>query len=274
MPDHQLRTNYQVAADEIAAAAGITADTGTSYQLVDRYGVTYRGTPSHLAINALIRPDLTPGLFPDDNVLQAAVRSAAHRLGVWFTCPHTDPDHAAAFAALPPQRVCVLIAHLANHGCADALEQVGPASLSAYTAYLTSNAVDDPEISLPTLADNSYQTLSRSVWDDGLLLDVRPTTADGADTVAVRMSIDAGETISWTFVTDAPVPVAQLNDLIREPRIAGMTVGGWLEDNRALIDEHLSYDASSSDTGVDVTAHVVEGTTGLRPPTPGSSHVN
>lgn len=220
---------------ELAAAAGITTTTGPNYQLIDRYGVTYTGTASHLALNVVARADLTPELYRDAPFLQAAVRATARRLALWFTCPYVDEAHAAAFATLTPYRVCELIVHVCNHGHREALSQVGPTSLRFYTAYLLSDAVDDPEQDFPTVVDKPHRMLSPG--SDGRLdLNIQATAPDGAHTVDVRMDIDATETFSWSFVADVPVPTNEVNALLWD---ANSKLSSWLEARIELIDNHL-----------------------------------
>lgn len=237
-------------ADELAAAAGITTDTG--YQLVDRYGVTYTGTPAHLTLAALARADLTPGLYRDERSLRAAVRASARWLALWFTSPYVAPEHATTFAELSPRRVCELVTHVVNRSH-DALSQIGPSSLLFYTAYLTSGAVDDPESSFPNVVDNPYRSLKPDL-DDGLRLDITATAPDGTDEVKIRMKVEARESISWDFVTAIPVPVDEINDLLMEPNWAP---GRWLDDNSDFIFPHLDYCNSSSEHGIDIDARVV-----------------
>lgn len=247
MPIATTRTGRIATARELADAAGITAADGRDFELVDQYGVTYTGTPSHLALVALGRPDLSPQLYRDDRTLRDAVRTAASRIALWFTCEHVDPDHAAAFAALAPARVCVMVAHLVNRSHDDALSQVGPESLRFYTAYLISDAVDDPEARFPNVVDKPYRSLSQ-VFDDRLRLDITATAPDGADEVRLRLDIEASEAIRWDFVAAVPVPTDELNDLLMGPSWA---LNSWLDDNLELIDDHLDYSTSWSDQGID-----------------------
>jgi hypothetical protein len=252
MPITTTRTGRIATARELADA--ITADEGPGFQLVDRYGVTYTGTPSHLALVALARPDLTPQLYRDDRALQDAVRTAASRIGLWFTCEHVDPDHAAAFAVLTPSRACELVAHVVNRGHESALSEVGPESLRFYTAYLISDAVDDPEARFPNVVDKPRRGLT-SVLDDRIPLDITATAPDGADEVYLRLDIEASEEISWDFVAAVPVPIAKLNDLLMDPSWA---LSSWLDENRELIDDHLDYSMSWTDQGIDTTVRLAE----------------
>ncbi|ASR39986.1 hypothetical protein BAY61_32415 (plasmid) [Prauserella marina] len=227
---------------------------GDGVELVDQYGVTYTGTPSHLALAALIRPDLTAALYRDDRDLRAAVRTAASRIGLWFTCEHVAPAHAAAFAALTPARACELIAHVVNRGHERALAEVGPESLRFYTAYLISDAVDDPESRFPNVVDKPHRELT-SVIDDRIPLDVTAAAPGGADEVYLRLDIEASEEISWDFVAAVPVPIAELNDLLMGPEWA---LSSWLDDNRELIDDHLAYSMSWTNKGIDTTVRLAE----------------
>jgi hypothetical protein len=252
MPITTTRTGRIATAHELADAAGITAGDGPGFTLVDRYGVTYTGTPSHLALVALVRADLTPELYRDDRNLQTAVRSAASRIALWFTCEHVDPDDAAAFATLSPKRVCELVAHVVNRGHDEALSQVGPESLRFYTGYLVSGAVEDPESNFPNVVDKPFRSLSRA-FDDRLRLDITATAPDGAGEVLVRMDIEASEAIRWNFVAAVPVPADELNDLLMGP---SWSLSSWLDDNRDLIDDHLEYSMSGSDQGIDTDARL------------------
>ncbi|WP_034271086.1 hypothetical protein [Haloechinothrix halophila] len=250
MPITTTRTGRIATARELADTVVPllhTAADGRGFQLIDQYGVTYTGKPSHLALAALIRTDLTPQLYRDDRTLQDAVRTAASRIGLWFTCDHVDPGHAAAFAALSPARVCELVAHVVNCGHESALVEVGPESLRFYTAYLISDAVDDPEAHFPNVVDKPRRGLT-SVFDDRIPLDITATAPDGADEVRLRLDIEANEEIRWDFVAAVPVPIAKLNDLLMGPSWA---LSSWLDDNRELIDDHLDYSMSWSDQGID-----------------------
>lgn len=265
MPIATTRTGRIATARELADTVVPllhTAADGDGFELVDQYGVTYTGTPSHLALAALIRPDLTPQLYRDDRDLRAAVRVAASRIGLWFTCDYVDPGHAAAFAALTPSRACELVAHVVNRGHECALSEVGPESLRFYTAYLIGDAVDDPDAQFPNVVDKPRRGLT-SVVDDRIPLDITATAPGGADEVYLRLDIEASEEISWDFVAAVPVPIAELNDLLMGPDWA---LSSWLDDNRELIDDHLDYAMSQTDQGIETTVRLADPNTRLTYP--------
>lgn len=111
----------------VGAAIGIDATTGTRYQFTDAYRVTYTGTPAHLALSALARPDMTADLYPRQPFIAEGLRAAASTLIDWFTSPHVVPRHAAEFAALSPMRVCELVIYLYENVAIADLKKIGPA---------------------------------------------------------------------------------------------------------------------------------------------------
>ncbi|MFI6029491.1 hypothetical protein [Amycolatopsis magusensis] len=232
---------------QIAAAIGITADTG--YQFTDAYGVTYTGAPAHLALSALARRDLTGGIYPDQPAVAVGIRATAATLIDWFTSPHADPQHAAEFAALPAMRVCELVVYLCLHGDADALRKVGPESLRYYTDHLLHDPVPSAEHPIPRLADQPYRSLARPADR----LQVTATARDGADDVAVPMEIRASESIYWQFTAAVPVGVDELNELLMDP---DYFPGHYLADRRELIDDRLTYASSQTEHGLDVTGRL------------------
>ncbi|WNV83126.1 hypothetical protein [Umezawaea sp. Da 62-37] len=238
---------------QIGAAVGIAATTSPDYQFTDAYGVTYTGTPSHLALSALARRDLTGGIYPDQPAVAPAIRATARTLIDWFTSPHTDPRHAAEFAALPPLRVCELVVYLCLHGDADALNQVVPESLRHYTDHLLHDPVPDHDHPLPRLIDQPYRSLNSTETRLGTRLHITATTPDDAAQVAVPMTVEAGESISWEFTAAIPVPVEDLNGLLLDQ---DYSLGDYLEDNRELIEAHLDYSDSQNVHGLDITGRL------------------
>lgn len=238
---------------QLGAAVGITADTGTDYRFTDAYGVTYTGAPAHLALSALARRDLTGGIQPDQPTVAVGIRATARTLIDWFTSPHTDPRHAAEFAALPPLRVCELVVYLFLHGNADALDKVGPASLRHYTDHLLHDPVPGTEHPLPQLIDQPYQSLDGTEANPRIPLQVTATMPDGADEVAVPMTVEASEDIYWELTVAVPVPVDKLNELLMDP---DYFAGDYLADNRELIDDYLDYSDSQTREGIEVTGRL------------------
>ncbi|RAS59484.1 hypothetical protein C8D87_11496 [Lentzea atacamensis] len=232
---------------QIAAAIGITADTGTDYQLTDAYGVTYTGAPAHLALVALARRDLSRNLCSAPGV-PSAIRAAARLLIDWFTSEHTDPLHAAEFAALPPMRVCELVDYLVVHGNPSALSKVGPEALRAYTGHLLDDDVPSTEHPMPQLVDAAHRSLANpdSRW---ARLQVTATAPSGAETVAVPMELQASEEIYWQFTAAIPVPVADLNALLLDP---DWSIEDYLHDHRELLDQYLTYRDSQTEQPLEI----------------------
>lgn len=245
-------------ADAIESITTIVA--GSTFTIADSFGVTYSGTPAHLVLAALSRTDLTPELGGHDRVACDAVRDAAGILATWFTSTAVPAEHAAAFTAMTPAQVCAVVAYLAAHGKPGTLREVGPASLPAYTAHLTSDALDDPNATLPTIVDRPRRWL-----DEAHPLDITPTTGDGSTTVALKVDVDASEDISWQFRTTIEVSVEDLHDLLAEPG----ALSTYVQDNRDLIDDHLTYeDSMLADQGLEVDITLVG--PGSREPDTGS----
>ncbi|GGM67619.1 hypothetical protein GCM10012275_42730 [Longimycelium tulufanense] len=243
-----------VTADALAAAAGITDTTdGPGYQLRDPYGVTYTGTPGHLVLAALARRDLTPDLYRAHDLTAERVRDSARLLAEWFTCDHIPVTHAAAFAALPPRRVCELVAHVASHSDPHALGCVGPESLPIHTGYLTGAGVNDPHQPYPAVIDHPYRALSGS--DEPPRLDVWAAAPHGVDEVMVPVEIEAHEEISWEFTAPIPVPVDELNALLMDG--GPYAIEDYVDEHRFLVDEYLTYTTSRSEDGISVTARLL-----------------
>jgi len=238
---------------QVGAAVGITATTGTDYRFTDAYGVTYTGVPAHLALSALARRDLTGAVYPDRPAVALGIRATARILIDWFTSPYADPQHAAEFAALPPMRVCELVVYLCLHGDADALNKVGPESLCFYTDHLLHDPVPSLDYPLPRLIDRPYRSLDGTDANPRTRLQVTATAPDGAEQVAVPMSIEASEDIYWELTVAIPVPVDELNELLLDP---DYLAGDYLADNRELIDDHLVYSDSQTRHGLDVTGRL------------------
>lgn len=236
---------------EPAAAVGITVTADGDYQLRDAYGVTYTGSGAHLTLSALARRDLTTRLYRDDPSARARVQASARRLLDWFTSPYVDPEHADTFAALPPTRVCELVAYLASHGQADALDHVGPESLRYYTHHLLHDPIPSPEHPMPRLIDKPYRSLEGGADNPRHPLRITATTADGGDEVMVKLDISASEEISWEFVASIPIPCDELNELLMDP---DWRLDDYVSDNRDLIDEYLIYGDSQTQDGVSVNA--------------------
>ncbi|MGW4527803.1 hypothetical protein [Amycolatopsis sp. NPDC004378] len=237
---------------QVGAAVGITAATGAGYRFTDAYGVTYTGTPAHVALSALARRDRTGDIYPDQPAVAPGIRATAATLIDWFTSPHTDPQHAAEFAALPPMRVCELVVYLCLHGDADALSKVGPESLRYYTGHLLHDPVPSAAHPLPRLIDQPYRSLA-GTDTQRTRLQVTATARGGADDVAVPMEIEATEDIYWELTVAVPVPVDELNELLMDP---DYFAGDYLAENRELIDDHLVYADSQTQQGIDVTGRL------------------
>lgn len=231
-------TPRPISARHLADAVHADTAPGEPYTLTDGFGVTYTGTPAHLVLTALRRGDITPDLCGGDTDAAHTVREVAALLTEWFTSEQVDAQHAAAFTAMNPVRVCEIVAYLATHGEHRMLSQVGPESLHHYTEHLTTDALDDPATPLPTLVDSPPNWLRTSVQPD-----ITATTADGTSTVALLVDVDAAENISWSFRTTIEVPVATLHDMLVDPD----ELGTYVEDNRDLIEDELSYSASVAD---------------------------
>ncbi|GAA2678937.1 MULTISPECIES: hypothetical protein [Actinosynnema] len=240
-------------AAQVAAAVGITADTGTDYRFTDGYAVTYTGTPAHLALSALARRDLTTGIHPDQPTVAVGIRDTARLLIDWFTSKHTDPQHEAEFAALPAMRVCELVVYLCLHGNAAKLRQVGPTSLRYYTDHLLHDPVPSTEHPLPTLIDGYYQALQAPGDRPGTRLQVTAIAPDDTDEITVPMHIHASEDVHWRFTAAIPVPVDRLNELLLDP---DYLTGDYLSDNRELIDEYLVCAAGDTDEGLQITGRL------------------
>lgn len=251
---------------QIAAAAGISAATGTDHRFTDAYGVTYTGTPAHLALSALGRGDRTGGIHPDRPAVAAGIRAVARILIGWLTSAHVDPLHAAEFAALPATRVCELVVYLFRHGNLDTLHRVGPASLPHYTDHLLHDPVPSAEHPLPRLIDRPCRSLHDPDSKPETLLQVTATAPDAANEVDVPMRIHASEDVHWEFTASIPVPVDELNALLLDP---DHLTGDYLSDHRELIDHHLVYDAGDTDEGLQVTGRLVDPDTAVvdTPPT-------
>ncbi len=179
------------------------------------------------------------------------MRTSAALLIDWFTSPYVDPDHAAAFAALPPMRVCELVAYLANQGEAADLGHVGPESLRHHTRHLIHDPVPSHEHPLPRLIDTPYRSLDGGQDNPRHPLQVTATTADGHSEVMVKLDIEAHEEISWDFVAAIPIPVDNLNELLMDP---DYHLDDWVSANRELIDEYLIYRDSRTQDGISVNA--------------------
>jgi hypothetical protein len=235
---------------ELATAVGITP-TDPDYQFTDIYGVTYTGSPAHLALSALARRDTTARLYRRDPSARAAVRISAALLIDWFTSPYVDPDHAAAFAALPPMRVCELVAYLASQDEAADLGHVGPESLRHHTHHLIHDPIPSHEHPLPRLIDKPYRSLGGGADNPRHPLQVTATTADGGSDVLVKLDIKASEEIWWDFIAAIPIPVDDLTELLMDP---DYNLDDWISDNRELIDEYLIYRDSQAQEGISVNA--------------------
>lgn len=242
---------------QVGAAVGITADTGADYRFTDAYGVTYTGTAAHLALSALARRDLTGGIYPDQPAVAVGIRATARTLIDWFTSPHTNPRHAAEFAALPPLRVCELVVYLCLHGDADALDKVGPESLRHYTNHLLHDPVPSAQHPLPRLIDQPYQSLDGTGANPRTPLRVTATAPDGGEEVVVPMRINASEDISWQFTAPIPVPVDELNALLLN---RDYFTGEYLSDHLELVDDYLTYRASDTEHGIHITGQLVNPT--------------
>ncbi|GAA1308992.1 hypothetical protein [Saccharothrix xinjiangensis] len=242
---------------QVGASVGITAATGADYRFTDAYGVTYTGTAAHLALSALARCDLTSGIYPDQPAVAVGIRAAARTLIDWITSPHTDPEHAAEFAALSPLRVCELVVYLCLHGDADVLCQVGPASLRHYTDHLLHDPVPNAEHPLPRLVDGPHRSLHGPGARPGTRLQVTATAGDEADEVAVPMRIHASEDVHWRFTAAIPVPADRLNELLLNP---DYLTGGYLSDNRELIDDYLACVAGDTSEGLHVIGRLADPT--------------
>lgn len=243
-------TRPSAIASWLADAINVTDDSSSDYQLTDAYGVTYTGAPAHLALLALARRDLSPSLSADHPNYNKGFRRAAHTLIDWFTSPHTDPQHVAEFAALPPMRVCELVSYLFLRGHA-MLDKVGPESLTHYTDHLLHHQVPDTDHPMPTVVDSSPRSLLSADDSLGVRLQITATASDGADEVAVPMEITASEDIFWEFTAAIPVPVAELNDLL-----LNLDIGDYLGGNRDLIEHHLIYRDSHTEQGLHVEARL------------------
>ncbi|GAB3162132.1 hypothetical protein [Amycolatopsis sp. cg9] len=236
---------------QVAAAIGVTADTG--YQFTDAYGVTYTGTPAHLALSALARRDLTGEIYPDQPAVAPGIRATALTLIDWITSPYVDPEHAAEFAALPAMRVVELVVYLCLHGDAGALAKVGPESLRYYTSHLLHDPVPSAEYPMPRLIDQPCRSLDGTDARPRTRLQVTATARDGADDVAVPMEIQASEDIYWELTVAIPVSVDELNELLMDP---DYFAGEYLADNRELIEDYLDYRDSQTEHGLDVTGRL------------------
>ncbi|MDT7784996.1 MAG: hypothetical protein QOF58_3415 [Pseudonocardiales bacterium] len=241
----------------IAAAIGINADTGTNYQLTDAYGVTYTGSPAHLALLAIARPDLSRTMCRETGDAPG-IRAAARILIDWFTSEHTDPLHAAEFAALPPLRVCELVDYLFRHGNATALHKVGPEALRQYTGHLLDDPVPSTEHPMPQLVDAARSLAGPdSRWSR---LQITATAPHGADTVAIPMDIQASEDIYWQFTAAIPVPIAELNALLLDP---DWFIEDYLQDHRELLDQHLTYRDSQTEQPLEIQGRLARPNTAI-----------
>jgi hypothetical protein len=242
-------TPRAVSARHLADAVHAHTASGEPYTVTDGFGVTYTGTPAYLVLAALSRHDITPDLCGGDADAAHAVRELVALLTEWFTSDQIDAQHAAAFTAMAPARVCEIVAYLATHGEHRVLSQVGPESLHHYTEHLTTDALDDPATPLPTLIDSPPNWLRA-----GAPPDITATTADGTDTVALLVDVDAAENISWSFRTTIEVPVATLHDMLVDPD----ELRTHVEDHRDLIEDELGYSTSvADDEGLTVEIQLV-----------------
>jgi hypothetical protein len=248
MPSANI-TRMIINAIDVAAAVGITATTGADYRLTDTFGITYTGTPAHLALSALARPDLTS--WPDhvDHDTRTSVRRAAHTFIDWFTSPHVDPGHADEFAALTPTRVCELVAYLTGADNPTDLNVVGPQSLHACTEHLLHHSVPNSDRPFPRLTDVARQSLG--TVESQHRLQVTASAGGGTDEVRVMLDIEAGRRIFWEFTASIPIPVAELDVLLRDP---DYLLGVYLSDHRELVDRYLTYRNAGSVDGIGVDA--------------------
>ncbi|MEU7477050.1 hypothetical protein AB0A63_13770 [Lentzea sp. NPDC042327] len=236
-----------VTAETCAAALGITKDTGREYWFTDQYGVTYRGLASHVTLAALAHSDFTQDAFPQLN--GRPLQRTARWVITLFTSRHTDPQHAARFAALSPWQVCELVAYLWRHRDDAAMHKIGPATLHLYTGHLLDH--DGDPSALPDVVDRSPQpSLAQENCNLFARLQVTATARDGADDVPVPMLVEVTEKVSWRVKTAIPLAV---EDLARLLVGSGFSVSEYLDRNAHLIEGFLRYELADSE-GQDVNA--------------------
>lgn len=226
-------------ATHLATAVGLGDDE--NYTFTDESGVAWVGRAAHLVVAAVARPDVTPNLAPNDPRAAHHLRGVARVVATWFTCEHTDPEHAAAFAALAPWRVCEIVAHVAEYANLEPLERIGPAGLRRYTSYLLGD-FDPNGYDFPRDVEESTTRLG------GWRLEITPVTPDGADKVELRIHVEASKVMSWSFVAPLELEATELNDVLMDVGLLSqcIEISDYLTSERSVTDD--------SETRVEIVA--------------------